>query len=73
MNLQEEIKKLEALGDLKKAYLNWHEEGGGEVICVNHDWYVLFDIPQYGGMPRLHKIYHKAELKELVEEAFSWT
>lgn len=59
--------------DMSKAYINWHEEGGAEIIRVNFDWYVLFEVHQYGGNPNYYGIYHKNDLDGLINTAFSWT
>ena len=53
-------------------YLNWFEEGGGEVIRVYEGWQ-LYEVPQYGGMPRLYGTYSKDNLQELIDEVNSWT
>lgn len=53
-------------------YLNWFEEGGGEVIKTLLGW-VLFEVPQYGGVPRLYGTYSEYNLQELIDKANSWT
>jgi hypothetical protein len=73
MTKDEAIQKLLNQRDLTKTYLNWFEEGGAEIVRVNYDWWVLFEIPQYGGEPQYFNTYHKSELDKLVTEAFSWT
>lgn len=73
MTNAEILKKLIAMPNLGETTVNWSEGGGGQVIKVNYDWYVLFEIPQYGGSPRLDRIYHESELSDLIEKAMSWT
>lgn len=53
-------------------YLNWSEEGGGEVIRVYEGWQ-LYYVNNYGGIPSLHGTYSKDNLQELIDEANSWT
>jgi hypothetical protein len=53
-------------------YLNWFEEGGAEVTRGLLGW-ELYEVPQYGGIPRLYDIYAEDNLQELIDEANSWT
>ena len=64
-----EKKDLEAIRGLQvgeTAYVNWFEEGGGEVVRRG-DLYYLYEIPQYGGEGNFEKTYSYAELEELVK------
>lgn len=54
-------------------YLNWFEEGGGEVIRLSTGEWELFEVPHYGGIPRLFGTYSEDNLQELIDEANSWT
>lgn len=65
----EDLLKMET-GDT--IYLNWFEEGGGEVIRGVLGW-ELYEVPQYGGIPRLYNTYSEENLQELIDEANSWT
>jgi hypothetical protein len=68
-------KDLQALQEMTHEqwqYVNWFEEGGGEVLKV-YDVYVLFEVPQYGGQPRYVGTYLEDELNKLVDMAYSWT
>jgi hypothetical protein len=53
-------------------YLNWCEDGGAEVTRSLLGW-ILYEVPQYGGIPRLYDIYAEDNLQELIDEANSWT
>lgn len=53
-------------------YLNWHEEGGGEVIRSLSGW-ELYCIPMYGGDGNLVSVYGEDDLADLIDEANSWT
>lgn len=70
---EQALEKLLKQPNLSTEYIHWFEEGGGEVIRVNYDWWVLFEVPQYGGNPHLVGTFHKNNLNELVDTAFSWT
>lgn len=65
----EDLLKMET-GDT--IYLNWFEEGGGEVIRVYEGWQ-LYYVNHYGGIPRLYGTYSEDNLQELIDEANSWT
>jgi len=67
-----DLEKLQEMKPTQWRYVNWFEEGGGEVQRV-HDVYVLFEIPQYGGQPQYAGTYHRNELHKLIEMAYSWT
>ncbi len=57
----------------KPVYINWFEEGGGEVFRLNYDWYVLFRVSQYSGDSYFIGTYHYDNIDMLLKEAFSWT
>jgi hypothetical protein len=54
-------------------YLNWFADGGAEIFKVNYSWYILFDIPQYGGEPTYAGTFHETQLDNLIETYKSWT
>jgi len=53
-------------------YVNWFEEGGGEVE-FNGKEYLLYEIPQYGGVGMLTGSYTVDEIDRLLNIAYSWT
>ncbi len=57
----------------KPIYLNWFEEGGAEVFRINYDIFVLFEVPQYGGVARYIGTYNINEIDEMIEIINSWT
>jgi len=72
MQKDRDLELLQKMMPTQWRYVNWHEEGGGEVQRV-HDVYVLFEIPQYGGQPQYVGTYHRQELNKLVDMAYSFT
>ncbi len=54
----------------KPIYHNWHEEGGGLIVPTGNG-FVLYEVPQYGGVPRFAK--HCATLEEAEKIADGWT
>lgn len=54
------------------AYINWHEEGGGEVMKTG-EYYDLYEVPQYGGDPVFFQRYKVDKVDDLIAVAFSWT
>ena len=54
------------------AYINWHEEGGGEVQLIAGRYH-LSEVPQYGGVPNLEGIYELDKIDDLLDKAYSWT
>ena len=71
-NKDKDLEQLQNMKSTQWRYVNWNEEGGGEVQRV-HDVYVLFQIPIYGGEPSYVGTYHRNELYKLVDMAYSWT
>jgi len=67
-----DLEQLQAMNPTQWRYVNWLEEGGGEVQRV-HDVYVLFEIPRYGGKPQYVGTYHRDDLHKLIDMAYSWT
>lgn len=67
------LKNLESMRDKDELFFNMFQDGGAQVYCVNYDWYVLFEIPLYGGEPMYSGIFYKNELEKLVDLALSWT
>lgn len=72
-NKEEDKQKLLKMPDMTYAYINWFSDGGGQVARVNFDYYVLFEVPMYGGEPRYTDIYHISKIDELLDLAYSWT
>ena len=72
INEDYDLEQLQNMKHTQCQYVNWHEEGGGEVYRVN-DVYVLFEIPIFGGEPNYVGTYHRKELNKLVDMAYSWT
>ena len=54
-------------------YLNLFEEGGAEVYKLNYDTFVLFSIPQYGGMARYEDTYNIKDIDSMIKTIESWT
>lgn len=67
-----DLERLLSMGLGDTIYLNWFEEGGGEVTRSLLGW-ELYEVSQYGGIPRLNDIYAQDSLQELIDEANSWT
>lgn len=67
-----DLENLLKMGYGDTIYLNWFEEGGGEVIKGASGW-ELSEVPHYGGMPRLYGTYSEDNLQELIDVANSWT
>lgn len=67
-----DLEQIQLMKPTQWRYINWHEEGGGEVQRV-HDVYVLFEIPSYGGEPQYFGTFNKNELSKMVDVAHSWT
>ena len=74
MNYQEkqDLIKLLRMMNGDNIQINWHEEGGGDVYKVNY-FYVLFEVPQYGGEDTFAGAFDVSELPKLIEMAHSWT
>ena len=69
-----DIQKVTNLLPRNVCYINWHEEGGGEVHR-SADRLFLYCIPQYGGEGHLvgEFDFNEEGIKALVKEANSWT
>ena len=72
--LHQDIQKVKNLKPRHVCYVNWHEEGGGEVHR-SADRLFLFCIPQYGGDGYLvgEFVFNDEGIRALVKEAHSWT
>ena len=72
--LHQDIQKVKNLKPRHVCYVNWHEEGGGEVHR-SADTLILFYIPQYGGDGYLvgKFDFNDEGIEALVKEAHSWT
>lgn len=71
MNRDKDLAKLKALLHKGECTVNWCDEGGGLVHKL-WDVYVLFDVPQYGGNPRLHGTFDEGKEDDLLDVAYSW-
>ena len=71
MDRAKDIAKLKALAHKGECTINWFDEGGGLVHKL-WDVYVLFDVPQYGGNPRLHGTFDEGNEGALLDVAYSW-
>lgn len=72
MSRDKDLERLKTMGHGDMAYINWSEEGGGEVHCV-YDVYILFEVPQYGGEPQYVATYYHCQEEELLGLVYSWT
>lgn len=71
MNREEDLQKILNLKVGGTAYVNWFEEGGGEVLkCDNY--YILYDIPQYGGEGWRYGDFPLGEEEAVLDVAYSW-
>lgn len=68
----QDIQNVKALRHGEHCYIGWSEGGGGEVYCIN-DYYFLFSIPQYGGIPIFEACYPDSKPEDVVYAARSWT
>ena len=68
----QDLKDVQNLKDGETCYVFFFEEGGGEVTKVNN-MLILFEIPQYGGIPQYAASYHERDAGELVSEVYTWT
>jgi hypothetical protein len=68
-----DIQKVKNLSPRHVCYINWHEDGGGEVHRSS-DTLFLYCIPQYGGYGHLVREYDFTDegIKALVKEVYSW-
>jgi len=48
------------------------EESGGE-IWKKHEWYFLFQIPQYGGYPMFDDVYNTHQIEDMINSVLKWT
>ena len=46
---------------------------GKAEIWLIYDTYMLFGIPQFGGMPYFHQSYNKTQIDIMIKEYESWT
>jgi hypothetical protein len=69
-----DIQKVKNLLPRQVCYINWHEDGGGEVHR-SADRLFLYEIPQFGGEGFLvgEFEFNDEGIKNLVKEAHSWT
>ena len=67
---KEKISRMSTLGG-QPEYVNWFEEGGGEVYRCN-DMFMLFEIPAYGGEDRYEGVYHIDNIDDLLKKAYTW-
>lgn len=74
MDSREDIlKMLDNARNGEEVYFNMFQDGGAMAVKVNYDWFVLFEIPLYGGHGSYEGTYHKQELYDLIDKALSWT
>jgi hypothetical protein len=66
------LEKILSLKHGESHYFNMFQGGGAVTYCCS-GYYLLFEIPLYGGIEQYHDTYSKQSLKEMVEEALSWT
>ena len=59
------------IGD--KAYFDMFQDGGACIIRTSADDYELYSIPLYGGKEGLEMSCQWMDIKDLVDEALSWT
>jgi hypothetical protein len=71
-NREEDKLALEKLPDGGRHYVNWFQDSGGLVYCVNHFWYVLFEEGCLG-KSHFEGIYNRKDLDKLLDVAYSWT
>ena len=73
MNYEEDKHKLKSLQHLEHTYVGWFEGGGGEVHRI-YDEFILYSVPQYGGVPRFEGAYFgNSGIDDLLKEVYSWT
>ena len=64
--------KIEAMKEGDTIYLNMVNEGGAQIHMYNYR-YLLYEIPLYGGEPRLYKEYERKNIDKMIAEYLSWT
>jgi len=70
---QEAIDKIKQLkADGERHYFNMFQDGGAVVYFCN-GFYLLFEVPLFGGKEGYHATYGAEEIESMVDEAFSWT
>lgn len=72
MNKEIDYQKVAKLKDGETALVFWSEGGGGEIVRIA-DKLFIYDVPQYGGEPRLAGIYEIINYKDAVDTCWSWT
>jgi hypothetical protein len=71
-NIDQDRNKLKNLKHLESCGIHYSDDGYGEVYLIN-DVFVLFDIPQYGGVPFYSSTFHYTEIENLLKEVYTWT
>lgn len=46
---------------------------GKAEVWYKHEVYFLFEIPQYGGVPKFVRAFHKKAVTEILDTIESWT
>ena len=72
MGKEQDRSNLDMMKDGDNITINWSEEGGGDVYCINGGQsYALFEVPQFGG----HGIFVMCseEYEKILNEAYSWS
>lgn len=64
---------LKAMRNGDELYFNMFQDGGAMAVKVHYNWFVLFEIPLYGGKAQCDELYHESEIEKMIDKASSWT